>query len=281
MKKSYLLIFLTTICFQLLAFEIEGNPKTWEKEDFIGFDKVGDCRSHIGDISSVFTRVENDKLFLRITFDGMYSHKSKVDYFTDEDIQVKLTITTGNTKLFDNIFEINKTSKNEEILSLLRTPEYNLFEMKIDWLIELVTNIRSTKVSLNVSPGSFIDISINELNSNKKSVINDNLTVFKRLGRVSEVSHSKINKNGVKIIVGGETVTIYFDQSLDLHNQKEKISKKVKDLDQKIIGTTGKLKNKSFLKNAPKQIVQKEKKTLIEYKIELKKLNSILNSIKN
>jgi len=85
----------------------------------------------------------------------------------------------------------------------------------------------------------------------------------------------------VKIIVGGETVTIYFDQSLDLHNQKEKISKKVKDLDQKIIGTTGKLKNKSFLKNAPKQIVQKEKKTLIEYKIELKKLNSILNSIKN
>ena len=33
---------------------------------------------------------------------------------------------------------------------------------KIDWLIELVTNIRSTKVNLNVSPGSFIDISIND-----------------------------------------------------------------------------------------------------------------------
>ena len=39
--------------------------------------------------------------------------------------------------------------------------------------------------------------------------------------------------------------------------------------------------NKSFLKNAPKQIIQKEKKALIEYKIELKKLNTILNSIKN
>jgi len=41
------------------------------------------------------------------------------------------------------------------------------------------------------------------------------------------------------------------------------------------------IKNKSFLKNAPKQIVEKEKKALIDYKIELKKLNSILNSIKN
>ena len=28
---------------------------------------------------------------------------------------------------------------------------------KIDWLLELVTSIRSTKVDLNISPGSFIE----------------------------------------------------------------------------------------------------------------------------
>ena len=152
---------------------------------------------------------------------------------------------------------------------------------KIDWLIDLVTNIRSTKVDLNVSPGSFIDISTAELNQNKISIINDNLNVFKRLGRVSEISHSKLNKNGVKIIVGGETVTLYFDQNLNLNEQKQKISNKVKELDQKINTINHKLKNKSFLKNAPKQIIEKEKRAFINYKIELKKLNSILNSIKN
>ena len=66
-----------------------------------------------------------------------------------------------------------------------------------------------------------------------------------------------------------------------MNEQKQKIFNKVKDLDQRIIGINRKLKNKSFLKNAPKQIVQKEKKALIEYKNELKKLNGILNSIKN
>jgi valyl-tRNA synthetase len=152
---------------------------------------------------------------------------------------------------------------------------------KIDWLIDLVTNIRSTKVDLNVSPGSFIDISMAELNSNKISIINDNLDVFKRLGRVSNVSHSELDKNGVKIIVGGETVILYFDQNLDLNEQKQKISKKVKDLNHKINEISDKLKNKSFLKNAPKQIVEKEKKALIDYKVEHKKLNSVLNSIKN
>ena len=156
-----------------------------------------------------------------------------------------------------------------------------LFRSKIDWLIQHVSIIRSTKVDLDVSPGSFIDISIDELSSSKRSIIKDNLSVLQRLGRVSNIYDSKINKNGIKIIVGGETITLYFDQSLDLHSQRQKISKTVINIDQKITGITNKLKNKSFLKNAPKQIVEKEKKALIDYKIELKKLNTILNSIKN
>ena len=158
---------------------------------------------------------------------------------------------------------------------------FNKSYNKIDWLIDLVTSIRSTKVDLNVSPGSFIDLSMVELNLNKISIINDNLDVFKRLGRVSDVSRTKLDKNGIKIIVGGETVTLYFDQNLDLKEQKQKISSKVDDLDQKIKEINNKLKNKSFLNNAPKQVVAKEKKALLVYKNELKKLNSIMNSIKN
>jgi len=158
---------------------------------------------------------------------------------------------------------------------------FNKSFKKIDWLIDLVTSIRSTKVNLNVSPGVFINISTSEISSNKINIINDNLDVFKRLGRVTNISNSKTDKNGVKIIVGGETVILYFDQSLNLSEQKQKISNKVKDLENKINSTKNKLKNKSFLRNAPKQIVSRDKKALIDYEIELKKLNSILNSIKN
>ena len=156
-------------------------------------------------------------------------------------------------------------------------PSYN----KIDWLIDLVTNIRSTKVDLNVSPGAFIDISTAELSSNKTNIINDNLIVFKRLGRVSKVVNTTSGDNGVKIIVGGETLILYFDQNLDLRDQKQKISNKVNELTSKINKIVEKLKNKSFLKNAPKHIVDNDKKALLNYKIDLKKLNSILNSIKN
>ena len=152
---------------------------------------------------------------------------------------------------------------------------------KIDWLIDLVANIRSTKVNLSISPGSFVDISVAELKENKKEIIRHNLSVFKRLGRVTNVNYKDIDKKGVKIIVGGETVKLYFEQNFDLDEQKQKMAIKIEGLNNKITTITGKLKNKSFLKNAPKHIVAKEKKALVDYKIELKKLNSIINSIKN
>ena len=179
---------------------------------------------------------------------------------------------------FDQYFKTSIMFKNWD---LKLKPNFIKSYDKIDWLIDLVSNIRSTKVNLNVAPGSFIDISIAELTPAKVDIINNNLGVFKRLARVSNVISSETNKNGVKIIVGGETLMLYFDQNLDLNEQILSISNKVKVLEQKITQTNSKLKNKSFLSKAPKHIVFKENRSLTTYKIELKKLNSILNSIKN
>ena len=161
------------------------------------------------------------------------------------------------------------------------SPSFKKSYQKIDWLIQLITSIRSTKAELEVLPGSLIDISIEDLKKDKKNIINNNLAVFKRLARVTSVYDSKLNKNGVNIIVGTESVNLYLDESINLSDQKLKISKKISDLDAKAIGLKKKLENKSFLKNAPKTVVQKEKNLLLQYIIELKKLNSIANSIKN
>ena len=152
---------------------------------------------------------------------------------------------------------------------------------KIDWLIQLITSIRSTKVDLDISPGTFVEICINDLKKDKKEIISNNLSLFKRLGRVSEVHISKVTKDGINIILGIDSVTLFFEENVNFSDLKIKISNKVKDLDNKALGLRKKLENKKFLINAPKSIVQKEKGSLLQYNVELKKLNSILNSIKN
>ena len=114
--------------------------------------------------------------------------------------------------------------------NLKKLPSYNKSHGKVEWLINLISNIRSTKVDLNVSPGSFIDISIRELSAEKKKIINQNLNLFQRVGRVSNINYLKMNGKGVKIVVDKETITLYFSQDFDLIEQKQKIDTKVKDL---------------------------------------------------
>ena len=66
MKKLYLLIFFINICFHLLAFKLEENPKSWAKEDFIGFDPVD---AKIGpDLTTVFEKQIEDENYIRLQF---------------------------------------------------------------------------------------------------------------------------------------------------------------------------------------------------------------------
>jgi len=166
-------------------------------------------------------------------------------------------------------------------LPIKENSSFNKSFKKIDWLIQLITSIRSTKVDLEILPGSFIDISIEDLSKDKRNIIINNSSVFKRLGRVINIYQSSQKINSVKIISGIDSITLYFDKDINLSNQKDIMKNKAKILNNKLHGLKQKLENKSFLSNAPKSIVQKEKNLLKQYNSELIKLNSIINSIKN
>ena len=62
-------------------------------------------------------------------------------------------------------------------------------------------------------------------------------------------------------------------------SQKLRISKKIENLNKQINALDNKLKNKAYVKNAPKEIVQNDKKLLKELTIEDSKLRSIVSSI--
>ena len=51
-----------------------------------------------------------------------------------------------------------------------------------------------------------------------------------------------------------------FSEDVDLISQKERIFKKIETLNSQIKQLNNKLKNKAYLKNAPKEIVQNDKK---------------------
>ena len=150
----------------------------------------------------------------------------------------------------------------------------------INHLIEFISNIRSSKSELKITPKLFCDIYFLEKSSKLNKIVQSNLELAKHVGRISNISDTKkISKNTIEILSHNEKISLSFNESIDLVSQKNRIYQKIENLNTQINSINNKLKNAAYIKNAPKEIVQNDKKLLKELTIEDRKLRSIVSSI--
>ena len=165
-------------------------------------------------------------------------------------------------------------------------PEYkknNKFtksQNNINDLIELISNIRTTKAELKITPKLYCDIFFDEKSGKLKKLVNTNLNLIKHVGRVNSILKNKINsRNSLNILTLKEKLTLNFNEDINLASQKERILKKINVINKQISDLNNKLQNKAFVTNAPKEIVQNNKNLVKELTIEDRKLRSIVSSI--
>ena len=181
--------------------------------------------------------------------------------------------------------KFNSSFKTNLVLS--NWPEYksrknfNKNQENINNLIELISNIRSTKAELNITPKLYCDIIFLEKSKKLKILINQNINLIKHVGRVNFLFNKKIlEKNTVEILVLKEKLALKFNEDIDIVSKKNKILQKIESIEKQKKQLNAKLQNKAYLKNAPKTIVQNDKDLLKDLVIEDNKLRSIVSSIK-
>jgi len=151
----------------------------------------------------------------------------------------------------------------------------------INWLIKIVGLIRSTKVILQVSPGNFVDICVDNLSKNKKDFLDRNFLIFKKASRVENLfKKNEKNENILPIYSDGDAILIKFSTEISLKEQINKVKLKIDLIKNNINISKGKLANKSFINKAPRDIVEKERDILKSLVNDLNQLESII-SIKN
>ncbi len=152
--------------------------------------------------------------------------------------------------------EINKDSSTEQVENI----------------INIISEIRSFKNELNVSPGSFIDVSISNINKNQKEFINTNEIILKKLGRINTILDKDLDKPAATMVVSGDLFKIYFDKDVDLKLIKENLTNKQSRLEQEMNKISQRLENKSFIDRAPKEIVEQEKNNYNNLKNDIEKI---------
>ena len=150
----------------------------------------------------------------------------------------------------------------------------------IDYIISFITDLRSIKAKLNISPGNFVDLNIDELPKKNQKIIYNNELIIKKLGRIKNFSLEGVKSKIGKVILFNDKISISFGDDINLEQQISILSKKVEVLENQINSSENKLKNDNFIKKAPKNIISQEKDLLENNKNEYKNLSEIINSLK-
>jgi valyl-tRNA synthetase len=150
---------------------------------------------------------------------------------------------------------------------------------QVENIISIISEIRSFKNELNVSPGSFIDMSINSINDNQKNFINSNEIILKKLGRINSILNDDLDKPAATMVVSGDLFKIYFDKDVDLKLIKENLTSKQNRIQEEMNKISQRLENKSFVDRAPKEIVEQEKTNYNNLKNDIDKISVTIKGI--
>ncbi len=150
---------------------------------------------------------------------------------------------------------------------------------QVENIINIISELRSFKNELNVSPGSFIDISINNINKDQKQFISSNEIILKKLGRINNILSNDLDKPAATMVVSGDLFKIYFDKDVDLKLIKENLNSKKERLEQEMHKISQRLENKSFVDRAPKEIVEQEKTNYNNLKNDVDKISITIKGI--
>ena len=150
---------------------------------------------------------------------------------------------------------------------------------QVNKIIDIVSNLRSFKNELNVSPGSFVDISIYNIKKNNKSFVLNNDVIIKKLGRINNLFDKDQNKASASLIISGDMFKIYFDENVDLSTIKENLLNRQNKYKVEMDKISQRLNNKSFIQRAPKDIVQQEKNNYSNLKKDIEKISLTIESL--
>jgi valyl-tRNA synthetase len=150
---------------------------------------------------------------------------------------------------------------------------------EVEKMINIISEIRSFKNELSISPGSFIDISISKINKKNQSFLKNNEIVLKKIGRINNFYSKDLNKPSAALVVAGDLFKVYFDENVDLNLIKENLIKKHNKHKEQMGKISQRLSNREFVDKAPKNIVDQEKTNYNNLKNDIKKILLMIESL--
>ena len=152
---------------------------------------------------------------------------------------------------------------------------------EINWLVDLVSGIRSVRTEMNVPPGATAPLVLVGAADETRQRVGRHEAALARLARVSGVSFADVAPKGsAQIIIWEATACLPLGDLVDLEAEAARLKKEVARTADEIERIERKLANEKFVANAPEEIVAAEREKAEDYRLALTRLETALRRIR-
>ncbi|MBE1203763.1 valine--tRNA ligase [Aminobacter carboxidus] len=153
---------------------------------------------------------------------------------------------------------------------------------EINWLVDLVSGIRSVRSEMNVPPAAIAPLVFVGANDETLERLKRHNSAIARLARVGEITHEAAAPKGAAQIVAGEaTACLPLGSLIDLSAEAARLQKELAKTTEEIARLHKKLSNEKFVASAPEEIVAAEREKLEDYRRTQEKLDTALSRVRD
>ncbi len=148
---------------------------------------------------------------------------------------------------------------------------------EINWLIALVSEIRSVRAEMNIKPGLKLPMVVIGASAQTIARLATHDAAIKRLARMDSIeTGNEVPKASAQLVQDEATIYLPLEGIIDLGAEIARLTKEQGVLEKEIKQLTGKLGNERFVANAPAEVVQENRDRLSGAEATLEKINAAL-----
>ncbi|MCR5859910.1 valine--tRNA ligase [Mesorhizobium sp. J428] len=148
---------------------------------------------------------------------------------------------------------------------------------EINWLVDLVSGIRSVRAEMNVPPSAVAPLCVIGAGKETEARLERHAAAIARLARVDKVGHSTAApKASAQMVLGEATFALPLGDLIDVKAEAARLAKEIVKVEGEISRVEKKLDNPQFVAKAADEVVEAEREKLAEFKEQLERLKTAL-----
>jgi len=156
-------------------------------------------------------------------------------------------------------------------------------ESQMQTLIDLITALRNIRSHWNIPPKAKVDCFLKVTEKNTALILSVHQEIIKKLALVENITISEKSArpdNSAAGVVEKINFFVPLASLIDINKEKSRIEKQIHEQSSILKGLNSRLRNKQFLKKAPKEVVESEVLRQSELKDKIAKLEKVIKELK-